>query len=292
MKQVSVIIPTYNGLDLLKQNLASVLTMMRSDDEVLVIDDASTDISCDYLIQHYHLTPYQKNAEYQSWQGNVVAAQKKVIFTLIKNHQNLRFAASCNRAAQLSEHPYLFLLNSDVQPEKNVLDFLLPHFADSRVFAVGCHEIEAHLGNISGGKNILKFEKGLFSHQRSPEFSSGPTAWASGGSAIFDKTKWLELGGFDLDFYPAYWEDVDLSYRARRKGWQVLFEAQAIVHHNHETTNSSVFGQKQIQTISWRNAQAFTRKNSTWWQKLEYWLWWPYWHWRWRKYQQVTTHYA
>jgi hypothetical protein len=123
----------------------------------------------------------------------------------------------------------------------------------------------------------LWFERGLFHHGRAREFSAGPTAWVSGGSGLFDRQKFLALGGFDERFTPAYWEDVDLSFRARQHGWYVGFEPKATVVHLHETTNKSAFGEARIQDMSWRNAFRFTWKNATWWQTIEHMCWLPYW---------------
>jgi GT2 family glycosyltransferase len=85
------------------------------------------------------------------------------------------------------------------------------------------------------------------------------------------------LKGFDRRYYPAYWEDVDLSYQAKKRAYIVLFEPKAQVDHNHESTNQTVFGAATIRKISWRNAKKFTWKNGDIWQKISFLLWQPYW---------------
>lgn len=284
---VSFIIPTYNGKKLLEKNLPAVLQAARLRDEVVIVDDASTDKTLVWLRSRYKLKLIKRHADFDVWQASPGINGKRVQMTVVHNHTNLRFAASVNRGVELSHHPYVFLLNNDVKPHRDVLKYLLPHFQDPEIFAVGCHEHEAAQGGISGGKNQLWFERGLFQHARADDYETGSTAWASGGSALFDKAKWLELGGFDLAYYPAYWEDVDLSYRARLKGWKVWFEARAEVDHNHETTNADVFGQERIGRLSWQHAQYFTKKNGDWWQRLQYRLWQPYWQYQRQKLQQV-----
>jgi len=116
----------------------------------------------------------------------------------------------------------------------------------------------------------------MFIHSRASKLDSGETAWASGGSALFDLEKWKELGGFDIAFYPAYWEDIDLSMRARKKGWNILFCENAVVDHRHETTNASVFGQKKIDIMSWKNAYLFAWRHMTATQWLQHLIWLPY----------------
>lgn len=64
-------------------------------------------------------------------------------------------------------------------------------------------------------------------------------------------------------FSPAYEEDRDLSYRALKRGWQVLFAPQSVVYHEHEVTNKSVFGTLSMQRASYKNNLIFTWKNLT-----------------------------
>ncbi len=277
--QVSVIIPSYRGVHLYKKNLAAVFDCMRDGDELIVIDDASgpEDDTLAWFKQNfkvkqkpfadfavdYYLGSYQKNS-------------KKIEVILLINHENQRFGASANRGFQIARNELVFLINNDVAPHRDCLKFLLLNFEQPRVFAVGCLEHETHLGEI-GGRNILWFERGMFLHSRHQDMSAGETAWASGGSAMFRKSFFEEIGGFDKRYYPAYWEDIDLSYQAKKRGYLVLFEPRAQVDHNHETTNQSVFGEKKIREISWRNAKKFTWKNANFWQKLAFLLWQPYW---------------
>jgi len=275
---VSVIIPTFNGLKLLQAHLPSIFSALRSGDQVLVADDASSDQTVAWLLQTYGLEKIVAATDYDVWQAELIQPLS-FTFTLVINHQNLRFGATANRGVALAESPLVFLINSDVGLRTETLTHLVLHFQDPQVFAVGCHELEKtpdQSAKISGGKNRLWFGRGLFWHGRAPDYETGETAWASGGSAMFDRKKWLELGGFAEAYYPAYWEDVDLSYRARQQGWKVLFEAQAMVDHNHETTNQDVFGQPQIVKMSQRNARVFTWRNGNVAQKISFLFWFPY----------------
>ncbi len=278
--KVSVIIPTFNGLSLLKKNVPAVLSALRSGDELIIVDDASTDNTVSWFKEKFHAKKWSykiKSQKFQTLVGRFTSSAKNCRTTLLLNKKNLRFARSCNRGVLLAKQQLIFLLNNDVSPQKDVISYLLPHFEDTSVFAVAPLEIENNLGGIKGGKNHLWFEKGLFMHRRSDEFTTGETAWVSGGSGLFDKEKWLKLGGFDAAFFPAYWEDIDLSFRARKRGWKTLFEEKAIVYHNHESTNQDVFGKKRIESISWKNSQLFAKKNSNSIQKVLYYFWYPYW---------------
>lgn len=271
-KTVSVIIPTYNGLHLLKKHLESVITILRENDEIIIVDDCSTDGTQDYLVKRFDLELVNKNL----WVGTVGALTSPVL-KMIVPEENLRFAGACNLGALVASKDVLFLLNNDVSPKKDVLDFLIPHFDSVDCFAVGCKEYEQDEHGTVSGRNILWFERGRFMHAKARTMESGETAWVSGGSGVFDRAKWVLLGGFDKRFYPAYWEDIDLSFRARKKGWKVLFEERAIVFHKHESTNSAVFGQKKIDKMSLSNGTIFILKHASFAQYLQYLIWKPYW---------------
>ncbi len=287
---LSIIIPSFNGQHLLARNLPAVLVSLRDGDELLVVDDTSDDSTVEWLRQGFKLQE-QKKPElkdqcggYQLLQGFYQSGNKRNLITLVVNDKNLRFGASCNRGVKLAQHQLIFLLNNDVSPAANCVKELVNSFERSQelgeVFAVGALEYEGHDTQApKAGKNSLYFARGLFWHQKAAEFEAGDTAWVSGGSGLFDRSKWLELGGFDLSFYPAYWEDVDLSFRARLRGWRVLFEPKAIVYHRHESTNKTVFGVEKIGKLSQRHQVYFTRKHANFIQLLQYYIWRPYW-WR------------
>lgn len=281
---VSVIIPTYNGLHLLKKHLPSVMRTLDDQDELVIIDDASSDETINWLAHSFSARSWHRKVDGKTIKVMVgkhrLKAQENTV-VIVSNSKNLRFARSVNKAVKISKHPFIFLLNNDVSPHPDALIELRKHTANPSLFAVGCYEIEND--QTVGGKNKLWFEKGLFQHSRADDFTLGSTAWVSGGSGLYSKQKWLELGGFDTDYAPAYWEDIDLSFRARQKGWQVLFEPKAKVNHLHESTNQDVFGQIKIMEMSWSHADLFVHKHANLVQKLAYYWWKPYWWWQRRK---------
>ena len=291
MKKISVIIPSFNAVGLLQKNLKSVLDALSTNDQVIIVDDAGSDETVNWLCKKYNLEeitpqlektnskyfPKLTSNDYICFENDIVHNQTKVNITLLKLKQNLRFAGAVNAGVLVSKNSLLFLCNNDVLPDKKCFEFLKPHFDDEEVFAVGCLEYENSEMGQRSGKNVLFFDRGLFQHNRANNFERGQTAWASGGSALFDKKKWLKLNGFDQAFYPAYWEDIDLSFRARKKGWKILFEPEAVVYHKHESTHQTVFGQQKMDDMSWKNAFVFTWKNGTRVQRLQYILWSSYW---------------
>lgn len=312
MQTVSVVIPTFNGQHLLQKNLPAVLQALRSDDELLIVDDKSDDMTVEWLCQGFKLKEQKKPdledafGQYRLFQGFYQSYQKKFLVTLVANQSNLRFAVSCNRGVKQASHSLVWLLNNDVRPDQTCLRQLVKHFLpqpavlpilsqEARqtrkqpVFAVGCLEYEGSDRQApKAGKNRLWFARGLYLHSKADNLEFGSTAWVSGGSGLFDRNKWLNLGGFDSKFSPAYWEDVDLSFRAKQKHWQILFDPQAVVFHQHESTNKTVFGQERIKQLSLRQQRYFTFKHANLWQKIQFFLWRPYW-WKKIKNDKPTT---
>lgn len=233
---VSIVIPNYNGRKLLEKHLPQVVTAAKGA-HIIVVDDASTDDSVAFLHNTY----------------------PEII--VVRNEKNHRFAHSCNQGVLATTTPVVVLINNDVSPEPDFLRYLLPYFADPTVFAVGC--LETNDAGVASGRAGMRFARGIFVHWRAQDQSSGNTAWVSGGSGAFSRELWNNLGGMDTLFAPAYEEDRDLSYRALKRGYRVVFESKARVFHHHETTNTSVLGSTTMNIASHKNQLLFIWKNIT-----------------------------
>jgi GT2 family glycosyltransferase len=258
---VSVIIPNYNGLSLLQKNLPRVLEELIKEKiryEVLIIDDASEDGSV-------------------AWLESFIKKQTRATIRLLVNSKNLGFSSTTNKGAKEAKGDYILFLNTDVYPKSGFLEKALVHFTDPKVFAVGCMD-ESIEGSmiVKRGRAIAWWEKGLYMHRRG-EVNSMYTDWVSGGSGIFRKELFLKLGGFDIKYNPFYWEDIDLSYRARKLGYVLIFEAQSVVVHEHEKgAVKTHYTFHDVKRISYRNQFLFVWKNATIFQFLTHILWLPY----------------
>jgi GT2 family glycosyltransferase len=214
MSSVSIIIPNFNGLELLKKYFPAVIDAWNESKnqigEVIVVDNGSTDGSVDYLEKTF--------------------SQVKII----KNKKNLGFSKAINAGAKIAKGEFLCLLNTDVKPEKDFLVRVLSQFEDSYVFAISFNERNFPP---SGGF----FEKGFVVHQPIKTAVTCHTFWVSGGSGVFRKKIWDFLGGFDeINFSPYYWEDIDLSYRAMKVGYRLLWSHKGVVYHEHESSTKKV----------------------------------------------------
>lgn len=235
--KVSVIIPNYNRQELLAKNLPVILKAKKNKAnsilEVIVVDDASKDESVKLLKEQF---PEVRT---------------------IKHRVSRSFSATVNTGARSAKGELLVLLNSGVVPEENFLEKALLHFEDESVFAVSLHE--KGYGWAKG-----KFENGFLLHESGPESKEKQdTLWVSGGSGVFRRSLWMKLGGMDEKlFSPFYWEDVDMGYRAQKRGWKLFWEPKGEVVHKHETTIGTL-PKKYTQRIRERNELIFIWKNIT-----------------------------
>lgn len=236
---ISIVIPNYNGKNLLEKNLPKVFQSLKGyDAEVIVVDDASKDESLKFL--------------------------KTEKVRVVKNSKNLGFSSTANKGVGAAKGEIVILLNTDVYPQKDFLKALIPHFKNPDVFAVGCLDKSIEDGKIVfRGRGIGKWEKGILIHRKG-DVNKNDTLWASGGSAAFRKLIWDKLGGLDTLYSPFYWEDIDLSYRALKSGYKVLFEKKSIVYHEHKKgAIKSNYSENKIKTIAYKNQFIFSFKNAT-----------------------------
>ena len=230
----SIIIPNWNGQKLLEKNLPAVLNT--GADEVIVVDNGSTDGSVEML----------KKLQTQN-------SKLRTIF----NQTNLGFVRAVNQGVKAAKNEIVVLLNNDVVPEKDFLKPLGKDFQDENVFAVSLNEPQW-----SWAKG--QWVKGFVEHQPGEKTTKTHISfWASGGSGAFRKSIWIKLGGLDEIFIPFYWEDTDLSYRAWKRGYKILWDPRAIVHHQHEGTIGKQFSSRYIDFVAQRNQIIFIWKNIT-----------------------------
>lgn len=227
---VSIVIPNFNGAKLLGKNLPKVLES--NPDEIIVVDDASVDAST-----------------------KVIKRFKDI--KLIQNQKNLGFVPSVNKGVEAARSEIVGLLNNDVTPSKNFLKPILPYFKNDKIFGVNFLEPQ-----FSWAK--AEFRNGFIVHGSGPiQNTPHISFWASGGSAAFSAEKWRTLGGFDTLYHPFYWEDIDLSYRAWKRGWEIWWEPGSIVYHDHQETIRKYFSKNFRDYISARNQLIFIWKNVT-----------------------------
>jgi GT2 family glycosyltransferase/glycosyltransferase involved in cell wall biosynthesis len=247
----SVVIPNWNGRDLLEKYLPSIVTALAGnpDNEIVVVDNGSSDGSADFVRQRY---PQVK---------------------LVALKENLGFGGGSNAGFRAARNDVVVLLNSDMRVAPDFLAPLLEGFHDPEVFAVSCQIFFSDPKKLREETGLTQGwwqDGGLHvSHRIDPAVDDlFPCFYGGGGSCAFDRQKFLELGGFDELLAPFYLEDTDLGYMAWKRGWKVLYQPRSVVYHEHRGTIGKRFREEQIQAVLKKNYVLFCWKNIHEWRRL------------------------
>lgn len=201
------LILNYNGSKLLQEALPSIIEVAKEnniENEVVVIDNGSTDDS-----------------------ENIV----KELFPVVKwfKASANRFLISYNEYLVKTNHTNVFLLNNDVVLRPGSLSQLLNYFEKPDIFSVA--PLVINPGNIpENGRTYIKWSQFRFKYEV-VDLKYGLTATASTAAGLYDREKLLAMGGFDDMLYPMYGEEIDLSLRAYRRGWNILFDPSFVIDH-------------------------------------------------------------
>lgn len=236
----SIIIVVFNGRKYLQRCLSSVFGEVGEGDEVIIVDNASTDGSVAFIAERWPDVP------------------------AIRNATNRGFAAACNQAAKRATNEILVFLNQDTQVRLGWLDGLRYPFArDTGVGVVTSRILMMDQPEIIQAYGLTVHFSGLtsargFGEPASAYGSLGPMGSVSGASFAIRREVWTAVGGFNEDF-GMYYEDVDLSWRTIRQGWSCELGPESVVQHEQVWAPSSLV----LQYIA-RNRYYLLLKNFHW----------------------------
>jgi len=215
--KVSIVIVNWNGRRFLEKCLASVFGQTYRDYDVILVDNGSSDGSAEYVETSFPLA------------------------RVIRLDRNYGFAAANNagiaEALKDREVRYVAALNNDTEVEPRWLEELVKaaemheevgSLAPKILFdrprnVICCTGICIYRDCDATERGRLEVDRGQYEEQ---EEVFGPTA----ASALFRRRMLEEVGLFDDDYF-AYYEDVDLAWRARLAGWKCLYVPTAVVYH-------------------------------------------------------------
>jgi GT2 family glycosyltransferase len=246
VKNISIVIPSYNGEELLKRYLPSILNAGKNyslgKTEFIIVDDASSDGTVEYLKLNCH------------------------DIRVIKHSVNKGFSISANQGILAARNRIVVLLNNDVEIAEDFFLFLPGHFEEEAIFAVRpciTSGIDDGRNNFENPRIGGEFRYGFIHVPVIKQSNLHFSFFAGGGASAIDKKKFEELGGFDEMFSPFYFEDVDLSYRAWKKGWETIYEPRSLAYHQGGVTISKIYSHRRINRIAERNKYFLVWKNIT-----------------------------
>lgn len=216
--RVTALIVSYNGRERLARCLVALGAQSLPPDELVVVDNASTDGSAELIRERF---PEVR---------------------LIASPRNLGFAAGNNLGIARARSEAVLLLNDDTVPEPGALGALVTALEDDdRLSAVAATMVFASRPDIvaSAGievfRNGLALDRGLGAPLRT---LAQPAAvfGASAGAALYRRAALEDAGFFPAAFF-MYLEDVDLAWRLRLRGWKALHVPEAVVRHDYAASS-------------------------------------------------------
>lgn len=222
--QLSVIILNYNVRYFLEACICSVqAAIAEMDAEIIVVDNNSPDDSCEMM---QHTFP-----EIQ----------------LIANTENVGFAKANNQAVKLAKGEYVCILNPDTIVAEDTFTQLV-EFAQSKknVGAIGCKLIDGSGTFLPESKRNIPTPmvsvKKILGTENSGYYSSieeneiGKVDILVGAFMLMKKEVYDAVGGFDEDYF-MYGEDIDLSYKIKKAGFQNYYYGKtSVIHYKGEST--------------------------------------------------------
>ena len=219
MHSISVIIPNFNGVNLLRENIPFVYHALSTsgvtDYEVIVADDASTDESVNFIRQAF----------------------PEII--VIHNPQNKGFAGNANTGIRAAKKDIVLILNSDVQLTDGYFTPQLHYFRREDTFGVMGRIIALTDNHIQDGAKYPDVGFSYITSTKNYTCQARPslyTLFLSGANALIDRKKLIQLGGFNEIFNPYYAEDVDLGLNAWQYGYKLYYEHRAVCRHPNSAT--------------------------------------------------------
>lgn len=219
---ISVIIPNINGKKYLKECLDSVYAQTKLPMEVIIVDNASTDGSIEFVEKNY----------------------KEV---KILNHGiNTGFTGAANHGINASSGDFVFLLNNDTRLSEDCIEKLYNAIiSDDKIFSAGALMLqmdnEEVVDNAGDTINFLGYPRSFANGKSKLDIyvdKAAPVFSACAGAALYRREIFEKIGIFD-DMHFAYFEDIDIGYRARIFGYKNVSVRNAIVYHKGSATSGS-----------------------------------------------------
>ncbi|HZM59013.1 MAG TPA: glycosyltransferase family 2 protein [Vicinamibacterales bacterium] len=236
---VSIVIVNWNGRQFLDACLNAVAAQEGVEAETILVENGSTDGSAAYVAERF---PWVR----------LVALQK-----------NLGFAGGNNAGVREARGPYVAFLNNDTVPDRDWLRRLVAGTGGDETVLATSRIVYMHDRGVidSAGDGMLRWGGAFKRHhggrvETSP--ASGEVFGVCGAACLIARRVFDELGGFDERFFVSH-EDVDLSYRARLRGYRCRYVADAVVAHHGSATlgrssGSAVFhGQRNLEWVYLKN---------------------------------------
>lgn len=234
MKEVSVVIPNFNGLQYLEVCMKALANQTVGGFPIYVVDNGSTDGSLEWL------------------KANCPLVQR------IALEENFGFCRAVNEGIKVCRTPYVILLNNDTKIHPEFVEEMTAGIKrHKKSFSCQAKMIQYHdRSRIDDAGNYYNALGWAFARGKGADvskYNKEEKIFAScGGAAIYRREILEEIGLFDEEHF-AYLEDLDVGYRARIRGYENWYLPGAIVYHVGSGTTGSRYNQFKIRYSSRNN---------------------------------------
>jgi len=234
MAKTTVVIPNYNGMKYIKACMDSLLEQTMPSD-IIIIDNASTDGSVEYLKKNY--------------EGKLTCKDgSKIDCKVVYLDSNTGFSNAVNKGIELAKTEYIFLLNNDTVCRKDCIEKLektMNH--KKKAFSVQALMVSLNNPYVVDDSGDYYCALGwAFTDGKdkpSSRFKDRKAITTScAGAALYRREVFAQIGGFDVEHF-CYLEDVDVGIRARVYGYVNMLEPLAVVLHAGSATSGSRYNE-------------------------------------------------
>lgn len=220
--KASIIIPNWNGKELLKDCLDSLFEQSFKNFEIILVDNGSTDNSIEYVAANY---PRVK---------------------ILKLKKNFGFAKAINEGVKASSADYVIFLNNDTSVDKDWVKSLVScAHLHPEVISVNSKLLNFYERKKIDGLGILINEVGQarsigWNEEDRDQYNNEFYIFgATGGAALFRREDFIKVGLFDEKYF-MYSEEVDFAFKAQFLGYKSIFCPKAVVYHKHKATSKKL----------------------------------------------------
>jgi GT2 family glycosyltransferase len=215
---ISVVVLNWNGYQVLDNCLKSLYDQTYRPLEIIVVDNASTDGSVDFVRQKFQDVH------------------------LIVNEKNLGFGAGNNIGIQASQGSYIMILNNDTRVDPKCVEELKRSIEKDKSYGACASKILLeNKPDIIDGVGIvvcpdgLSFGRGRL-EKRDRYDEEEEIFFASDCACLYRREMLEDIGLYDEDFF-AYADETDMGWRAQLAGWKCIYSPKAIVYHLHSVSS-------------------------------------------------------
>jgi len=243
---VSVVNVTWNGKEFLEKHLPSLKNLKYPNYEVIIVDNASTDGSVEFVRENYPE------------------------FKIIQNKTNLGTAQGSNAAISQTQGKYIFWVSNDMEFDPYILDHLVTRCQEDKsigictvkMLRIRNEELVDEIDSVGADLDILGFPASRGINEKDlGQYDQAADIFFSFGGAMFIRKSLLSIiGGYDPN-YLTLADDIDLCWRGHLAGFRVVVEPKAFLYHRVSATLGKTHNRAQKRYISERNTLRTLLKN-------------------------------